>query len=163
MLIKLIQIRFDPIRIRIDSIRFKFKFDSIRFDQFESMNFMIRLDSTSNRFANQISNQIFFGTLTLMRHAFIYFASEDDIITVNTGHDFVYKNQQLFWSSPMQKTCHNCSDFTHLIKDCKEKHQPPSRRPLYLLYDIQVFNNVLGILLLILNHILPLQKIDRKS
>ena len=27
------------------------------------MNFMIRLDSTSNRFANQISNQIFFGTL----------------------------------------------------------------------------------------------------
>src|SRR6266498_796430 len=67
MLIKLIQIRFDPIRIRIDSIRFKFEFDSILFDQFESMNFMIRLDSTSNRFANQISNQIFFGTLSLTK------------------------------------------------------------------------------------------------
>ncbi len=30
---------------------------------------------------------------TPMRHAFIYFASEDDVIAANTGHDFVYKNQ----------------------------------------------------------------------
>ena len=28
----------------------------------------------------------------LMRHVFIYFASEADIIAANTGHDFVYKN-----------------------------------------------------------------------
>ena len=29
---------------------------------------------------------------TLMRHAFIYFTSEEDVIAANTGHDFVYKN-----------------------------------------------------------------------
>ena len=28
----------------------------------------------------------------LMRHAFIYFASEEDVIAANTGYDFVYKN-----------------------------------------------------------------------
>ncbi len=28
----------------------------------------------------------------LMRHTFIYFASEEDVIAANTGHDFVYKN-----------------------------------------------------------------------
>src|SRR6266542_1632506 len=32
-------------------------------------------------------------------------------------------------SSPTQKTCHNCGDFAHLIKDCKEKRRPPPRRP----------------------------------
>ncbi len=29
---------------------------------------------------------------TPMRHAFIYFASEEDVIAANTRHDFVYKN-----------------------------------------------------------------------
>ncbi len=80
---------------------------------------------TCNAHACIISNDKF-GTL--IRHAFIYFTSEEDVIAVNTGHDFVYKNQQLFWSSPMQKTCHNCGDFTHLIKDCKEKRRPPPHR-----------------------------------
>src|SRR6266542_1640247 len=32
-------------------------------------------------------------------------------------------------SSPTQKTCHNCGDFAHLIKDCKEKRRPPPCRP----------------------------------
>ena len=29
---------------------------------------------------------------TPMRHTFIYFASKEDIIAANTGHDFIYKN-----------------------------------------------------------------------
>ena len=87
---------------------------------------LLDLLKTCNAHACIIPNDRF-GTP--MRHAFIYFASEDDVIAANTGHDFVYKNQQLFWSSPTQKTCHNCGDFTHLIKDCKEKRRPPPRRP----------------------------------
>ena len=62
---------------------------------------------------------------TLMRHTFIYFVSEENVIAANIEHDFMYKNQQLFWSSLIQKTYHNCGDITHLIKDCKEKRWPP--------------------------------------
>jgi len=54
---------------------------------------LLDLLKTCNAHAYIIPNDRF-GTP--MRHAFIYFASEDDVIVANTGHDFVYKNQQLF-------------------------------------------------------------------
>ena len=56
---------------------------------------LLELLKTCNAYACIIPNDKF-GTL--MRHAFIYFTSEEDVIAANTGYDFVYKNQQLFWS-----------------------------------------------------------------
>jgi len=85
---------------------------------------LLDLLKTCNAHVCIISNDKF-GTL--MRHTFIYFVSEENVIAANIEHDFMYKNQQLFWSSLIQKTYHNCGDITHLIKDCKEKRQPPSR------------------------------------
>jgi len=50
---------------------------------------LLELLKTCNTHTCIISNDKF---ETLMRHAFIYFAFEEDVIAANTGHDFVYKN-----------------------------------------------------------------------
>ncbi len=50
---------------------------------------LLDLLKTCNAHACIISNDRFGIPI---RHAFIYFASEDDVIVANTGHDFVYKN-----------------------------------------------------------------------